>query len=101
MRTIKELLELMLENKDLFKSGLCMWIHTLCISNIISVSEAYLLSTFITKNRKTPILSVQDLWYRQEIKNYWGNYINFYWKECKITPRIHWIEYQIKQLNKK
>lgn len=92
MRTIKELLELMLDNKQCFGGGLCDWNIKLYTKSLINANEHTLLLEFIKRNRETSYLPLQDFWYKSK-----GLY---YWKPGKITPRIHWIKYQIKQLNK-
>jgi len=51
MRNVKELLELMLENKTLFSSGLCSWAHTLYYYNKITLNEYNLLDRYIASNR--------------------------------------------------
>lgn len=93
-RTIKELLQVMLDNQDLFYNGLCGWCISLCKRDFINYQEHHVLNKFIIKNRITNTLSIQDFWYKQNKKS------SFYWKWDKITPRIHWIKYQIKQLEK-
>ena len=92
MRTIKELLELMLDNKQYFSNafGLCNWTNQLLYGNVINWEESDILLLFIKKNRVTPTLSIQDWWYKSKSL--------YYWKSEKLTPRIHWIKYQIKQL---
>lgn len=89
MRTIKQLLELMLDNQQCFKAGLCSWTLNLYYYGIISSKECKRLYNFIDNNRKTPILSIQDIWYKR------GR--GYYWNPNKIKPRIDWIKYQINQ----
>ena len=49
-RSIKELLQLMLDNQDCFDRGLCYWIVNLYYKGKISYSELNLLSVYIIKN---------------------------------------------------
>lgn len=83
MRTIKELLELMLHNKRLFFTGLCNW-----ASNInMSYDEYQLLKDYIKKNRPSMFSSFDAF---INCKN------KFYWEQGNITPRIEWIKKHIK-----
>lgn len=80
MRTIKQLLELMLEHQELFGTGLCRWVLTLHEDNFISTDEYYFFTKYIKDHK--PLYTV-------------GIY---YWKRCEIAPRIKWINTQIKNL---
>jgi len=86
MRTIKEILEIMLENKHLFGSGLCNWNAMMYDNKKISHAEYRELRDYIKKNK--PIT-----WY-----NLLGDNANaYYWKPRDINPRIRWIEKHIKK----
>lgn len=85
MRTIKELLELMLENKHLFISGLCYWNYWILNNEKISGDEYCELRDYIEKNK--PIT-----WYNLVIHRN-GSY---WWKPGDINPRIKWIKKHIK-----
>lgn len=91
MRTIKELLQVMLQHKDLFETGMCYWVGTLDIQGIITESEARALSKYIRCNRP---------YYFS-----WTNFINGYTPEWhffppgKLKPRIYWIKRHIKRLS--
>ena len=61
------------------------------LKSYVNIFEKETLIKFIQNNRKTPILSIQDWWYKSNNR--------YYWEVNKITPRIHWIKYQIKRLN--
>jgi len=89
-RDLKELFELILENKEDFKTGLCLWVGTMYRNNKICVFEEDLLSEYIHNNRP------KNLRLFLLGKNYQG----FYWKSGKIEPRIKWIQKQIKKLEK-
>lgn len=79
MRTIKELLQLMIENKDMFFDGLCCYIDNLYLSHIIDFDEYKSLYNFIRENRPN-----QDK--------------DYSWPVGKIEPRLKWINEQINQL---
>jgi hypothetical protein len=89
MRSIKELLQVMLQHKDLFEKGMCHWVGTLHQKDIITESEAETLSEYIRYNRL----------------NYfsWSNFIRghepgaYYFPKGKIKPRIYWIKRHIKK----
>ena len=93
MRTTEELLELMLQHKILFYDGMCNWVFRLYCEDIIDWKEMRILHNLIYHHRKTPFLSIQDWWYKNPKNS------GYFWEFGKITPRIHWIKYQIKQLN--
>jgi hypothetical protein len=92
MRTTKELLELMLKHKDLFKTGLCFWALTLFARDVISKNEYDSLCEYITNNRPDYFS--------------WTNYVKgydkrggYYFPSGEIKPRIYWIKTHIKRLS--
>lgn len=88
MRTIKELLEIMLENKDLFKNGLCSWVVLLYSYDRISNKEYLILMEYIENNRPSIFSSLNS--FLSQISN------SYYWKSGDINPRIKWIQKHIK-----
>ena len=78
-RSIKELLELMLEHQKLFGNGLCFCSTYLHFKDLISSAEKELLSEYIKSNKP---------------KN--AGYF-LYWEEGNIAPRIEWINTQIEK----
>ena len=76
MKTTKELLQLMLDRQDLFRSGLCGWAGNLYIEDAITSNEYNSLMKFIAI--KNPASA----------GNYW-------WKRGEIEPRIEWIKQQL------
>jgi hypothetical protein len=88
MRTTKELLELMLENQQFFKSGLCRWIENMYRRGIITEAECYRLEYYLSQNK--PITFYKIL--RMNNNRYW-------WRIGDIKPRIKWIEKHIKKLS--
>jgi len=89
MRTGKELLQLMLENKNRFETGLCYWVITLYSRAIINKNEYELIKYYIKNNRPSMFSSLSAF------KNIRSNY---YWEKGDITPRIKWINKQIEKL---
>ena len=89
-RSIKELLQVMLANQDLFKTGLCNWSLQLEIWSIISEEEEMLLKDYIWENRPSKWSSVDAFKRRND---------TYYWVCGDIQPRIKWIEKHIKKLS--
>lgn len=85
MRTIKELLELMLENQQYFKSGLYDWALDLYFEDIITPFERRRLTDYICSNKPT--------FFESPFYYIFGCY---YWKIGDIKPRLKWIEKHIK-----
>lgn len=90
MRTIKELLELTLDNKDLFRSGLCIWNLYLRLTHKINEEEYCLLQKYIYNNRPSKFSSFSAF-------EYWCMDSNYYWEPKDIKPRIKWLKYHIKK----
>ena len=93
MRTIKELLQVMLKHKDLFETGLCHWVGRLRRREIISNQEYEALDDYIMRNRPdyfswTNFLNKHDSTYRL-----------YFFPLGKIKPRIYWIKKHIKRLS--
>lgn len=89
-RTIKELLELLLENKNLFETGLCFWSEMLYCRKLISCQECSLLIYYIKKNRPFIFSSMEVFKQHISIEAY-------YWEIRNINPRIQWIHKHIKK----
>lgn len=87
MRSIKELLELMLENEQAYFYGLCHWVNNLYICKIINFEERRKLITYINNNRPSKWSSFSAFISRDS---------RFYWESKKIKPRIKWIKKHIK-----
>ncbi len=84
MRTIKELLTIMLENKGLFSTGLCLWACDVAHRGLINPEEYYVIVVYIKANKPFTI-------YRMFAK------LNYYWRPQDIYPRIRWIKRHIKK----
>jgi hypothetical protein len=83
-RSIKELLQLMLDNQDLFYDGLCFWAANLLFKKI-SREEYCLLIIYIRKN--APFSHKINIFKTSP----------FYWKSGDIAPRILWLKKHIKK----
>lgn len=89
MRSVKELLELMLERQDKFSSGLCNLVFSLLVDEEITRKEYYLIRHYIQDNKPSIFSSLSAF---KSIGS--GNY----WKRGDIAPRIKWIKKQIEKL---
>lgn len=90
MRTIKELLQIMLDNPQHFENGLCMWTNNLYYGELITSEEYWILRNYIKTNRPFICSSFDVLNQRISLNPY-------YWKVGKIEPRIKWLK---KHINK-
>ena len=87
MINVKKLLEIMLENKKLFDSGLCGWADNLYCYDKISYIERITLRVYIQFNRPK--------WYSSiDAYNHKDN--SYFWKPENIEPRLKWINKHIK-----
>lgn len=78
IRKHKELLQVFLDNQDLFKIGLCSWTANLLVKSKINRKEYLYLSAIIEEN---------------EIESIYGSY---YWEPKKIKPRIKFLKKHLK-----
>ena len=85
MRTIKELLELMLENQQCFERGLCYWVSEMYSKSIIKPFEYIRLMDYICSNKPT---------FFENPRYYFS--MSYYWKKGNIKPRLKWIKKHIK-----
>ena len=93
MRSIKELLEVMLDNKDFFRSGLCQWSSSLYARDVITSDELRILKEYIRSNRppfyENFALFVHTIFERNYPESH------YYWKDGEIKPRLKWIQKHI------
>jgi len=87
-RSIKELLELTLENEQYFVGGLCGWFENLYRSHLIVFEEWNKLQNYADNNKPSIYSSVDRFIHRNT--TYW-------WKRGDIKPRIKWIKKHIKK----
>jgi hypothetical protein len=78
MRTIPELLKVMLENQQFFYFGLCGWAK-LCAGEGLMNNHEYLSVIYYIEQNK-PM-----------------NARTYYWTICELQPRIDWINEQLKK----
>jgi len=91
-RNIKELLQLMLDNKQLFKNGLCIWVDKLYGYDLIHKYELDSLSKYIKDNKPSiNEWSISMLLYSP------GKFSHYYWAVDKIYPRVQWLKKHIKK----
>jgi hypothetical protein len=88
MRTIKQLLEVMLKHQELFETGLCRWSNSLYSKKLITEDEVYTLWRYIEKNRPSAFSSINAFMHQNQ---------GWYWKVGDIKPRIKWIKQHIKR----
>jgi len=90
MRTIKELLIVMLEHKEFFIAGLCAWANSLYNNKLINASEVAVLLKYIHHNRPK--------WYQKGLGySYKRRNRQYYWIPYQIKIRIKWLEYHIQK----
>ena len=88
-RTIKELLQIMLDNQEYFEITLCFWVDKLYIlSNLLSLLEVIRLRQYILLNRPSTFSSIQSFINRNNF---------YYWNRGDIKPRIKWLKEHIKK----
>jgi hypothetical protein len=87
MRSIKELLQVMLDNQDDFRIGLCIWANQLCFKRKITYEEYICLKNYIEDNRPSKWSSLNAFSHRN---------MAVYWNQSNIKPRIKWIQKHIK-----
>jgi hypothetical protein len=73
MRSNKELLQVFLDNVDLFETGLCRWIMRLKNEKIISVEEENYIDGLIE----------QEMGF---------SFMEFMWTKGEIKPRLNWLK---------
>jgi hypothetical protein len=88
-RTIKELLQLMFDNQNLFRFGLCHWNEQLFRRNLLTNIEYWKLSEYIIINRPSKFSSIDAFVHRNSV---------MYWEVSNINPRIKWLKKHINKL---
>jgi hypothetical protein len=86
MRSNKELLQLLLDNRQYFYFGLCGLAGELRINYIITFEEYCKIKNYIRKYANTELRKSKSV---------------YYWEESKWEPREEWLKQQIKLLNGK
>lgn len=89
MRTIKQLLQVMLDNQQYFSNGLCAWATDLYWgTELFEESEYEKVREYIRKNRPNKFSSIDAFKYRNR---------EYYWTPENINPRIKWLKKHIKK----
>lgn len=89
MRTKQELLQVYLDNENLFFTGLCQWTQMLYYDELITVEEASYLDTLIHKKRPLKTRLQEHLYFLPY--KYRKNTL-YYWKIGEIEPRIKFLK---------
>lgn len=76
----------MIDNENLFRTGLCSWTYQLLWNGSINIIEEIILINYIKDNRPSPISSFDALIH---MKN------RYYWRRGDIKPRIKWLKKHI------
>lgn len=85
MRSLRELLTVVRDNRQLFATGLCSLVTQLYHTNQITLPERRALNKFIDSNPP---------------RNLWSSDLGYYWKPFLWSPRLRWLNEQINKLNK-
>lgn len=85
-KSIKRLLEVMLENQCLFRSGLCSWSTRLYQHGFITLIELAVIDSYILENRPSRWSSVSAFRSRSS---------SYYWAKGDIKPRVSWLKKHI------
>jgi hypothetical protein len=88
-RNIKELLQLMLDNKYFFKEGLCYWKNELYLYDLITNKERVTLHDYIRNNKPSIFSSIEAFVSRNS---------GYYWECGDIKPRIKWLKKHINKI---
>lgn len=91
MRSVTELLQVMLQHKQLFRTGLCLWATYLKDERIITEEENEVLHEYIMSNRPDYFS------WTNFVKNY--KHKGYFFPSGEIKPRIYWIKTHIKRLS--
>ena len=71
---ISELIDIVLENKDLFSTGLCTWFRVLYVNDKLTFNEYSTLFDCILQNNEDKLINT------------------FWWSEGDIKPRIEFLQ---------
>lgn len=91
MKSIKELLEMLLKNINSGKFRTCLCMSVFLLNNDVTKEELALLFDYINQNKPKSRFSIgiyNFLYYKDD---------SFYWKIGKVKPRIEWLKYHIKK----
>lgn len=94
MRSNKELLDIFLNNQNLFKYGICQWTSVLKWKALITIEEESYLLKLVKENR--PIFRFKNYFYNPDKINEGYKPDYYYWKSGFINPRIKWLKKYLK-----
>jgi len=77
--TVEKVLKLLLDNQDLFRTGICDWVYSLEQTKLITETETLWMDDYLKNNAPRLRFSM----------------IGFWWDCGKIEPRIEWINAQL------
>ncbi len=80
-RTEKELIDIMLNNKNLFVTGLCRWLQCLYHNEVIKFDEYSMLLSIFVDNRPNTNIGIGCFW----------------WESGNIEPRIEFLNNLLKK----
>lgn len=86
----KEVFELMLNNQQYFKAGLCYWLDLLHSQGLINLEDRLVARRYVQNNRPSKFSSRDVFKYRNSL---------FYWEIGNIEPRIKWLNEHIQKLS--
>jgi len=76
---VEKVLKLLLDNQDLFSTGICDWVESLKKIYLITETELLWMDDYLKNNVPGPRLFIQGFW----------------WNCGEIEPRIEWIQAQL------
>lgn len=82
-RTIRELLEVMLNNIDIMDNGLCTLAYTLLEDGVFTEDEFITIYGYIQRNKPVNLHTIMSL-------------DGYYWEIGEKRPRIKWLKKHIK-----
>lgn len=88
MRSIKELLQVMLDNQQYFQTGLCKWATSIWSAKLIDHEEMRVLDRYIDSNKPKKFSSLSA---------FIASGSSYYWIKGHLKPRVKWIKKHIKK----
>jgi hypothetical protein len=92
MRTIKELLQLMLDHQEYFDTGLCLWTTRMYQNGLFTSEERNCVRDYIRNNRPTDKWTYDALFYQKKPER-----STYYWTVFEIGPRKRWLKRHIRK----
>jgi hypothetical protein len=92
-RPVRELLNIMLLNDNLFKSGLCQWSYSLYSKDRITYAEMKLLTQYINDNKPSVFSSI-DVFLLRLLRS------DYIWLKGRKQVRVKWLKKHFRKLLK-